>query len=371
MAHVFIVDDTSFKTHLENLFAGTGAKEYDATFLNNSTDIQPSIERLLVSMIADVSRIRPDDDIIFYLQQSKKHEGMFFGGFKAVGSAFLSDDDYLKEDLGKKLIFRIQIVPDKVYSVGVTERECLDSLENINKPYEMCWSLIYRKLKANRGCTMITDREYNLIMNKIRQKNDNILNSDNGLTFDSENQCICEFNSKLEYSGVKKPLDIFNRLLYKYKKNNSFEAFLQAYILQNLENIKPLHINSNKITWIGNEVSCGVGMQSIDIAFIQSSDDKIDLVICELKDEQIVDYIENQLYKYINWIKDYIAPTYDIKIFVHPTIVAPKPNKKAIEIFKRIKSKFKGLNKNMEVTDVRYISFELNDSEVLFKEESV
>ena len=46
------------------------------------------------------------------------------------------------------------------------------------------------------------------------------------------------------------------------------ESHLQAFILQNLDkdnNLKKLLTKSKKIEWIGNEVSCGVGMQRIDI----------------------------------------------------------------------------------------------------------
>lgn len=86
---------------------------------------------------------------------------MFFGIFEAVSKAFYqpNSDDYLTNDLGKTLNFRVLIKGDKVYPKGVTEHEVLDSLKCINRPCDMCWSLIYRKLKGNRGCTMITDKE--------------------------------------------------------------------------------------------------------------------------------------------------------------------------------------------------------------------
>ena len=67
MTHVFIVNDQTFKIHLEYLFAGTGCKK-DALFLGDSEYVNPrrntegitsTAERNIVSMIADVSRIRP------------------------------------------------------------------------------------------------------------------------------------------------------------------------------------------------------------------------------------------------------------------------------------------------------------------------
>jgi len=69
--HVFIVDSTTFKVHLENLFAGTGAKNMVVDFNNNATSrLASQTEQVLVDMIADVSRVREGDHLIFYLQQN-------------------------------------------------------------------------------------------------------------------------------------------------------------------------------------------------------------------------------------------------------------------------------------------------------------
>ena len=71
--HVFIVDSTTFKVHLENLFAGTGAKDMVVDF-NNSVNsrLAPTTEQMLVDMIADVSRVRDGDQLIFYLQHQNQ-----------------------------------------------------------------------------------------------------------------------------------------------------------------------------------------------------------------------------------------------------------------------------------------------------------
>ena len=85
--HVFIVDSITFKIHLEYLFAGTGAKDNVVDFNNNpESKLYPTTENMLVSMVADASRIRKGDLIIFYLQQNfteKIWEGKFYGIFKA------------------------------------------------------------------------------------------------------------------------------------------------------------------------------------------------------------------------------------------------------------------------------------------------
>ena len=95
MAHVFIVDENTLSIHLKYKFAGTGAKEYKCNYLeNNNVEVKSSIERLLSGMIADISRVKKGDAVIFYLQQTSKHEGMFFGSFFVKEDPFLCKNDF-------------------------------------------------------------------------------------------------------------------------------------------------------------------------------------------------------------------------------------------------------------------------------------
>lgn len=368
MAQVFIVDERTLSVHLRNAFAGTGARDLSCDFLNSKeNDINASVERLLSGMIADISRIRKNDDILFYLQQTRNHEGMFFGGFKAKDKAFLCNDRYLEEELGKNLTFRVEIMPGEVYPEGITERECLDSLNGITHPSQLCWSLIYRKLKGNRGCTMITDYEFNQIMKKIVVKNKNKKLQSNYFDYDANTNKIVSSEQSNIYLGKKSDLNIMQRMIYKNSKRNAYETHLQAYVLQNLENIKPLLISDGEITWIGNEVSCGVGMQSIDIAFMQNNENN-NIIICELKDEQPKEYIKNQMQKYIDWMSEYIVPLYKEKIIIIPTIVAPYPKDNAKEMFEKMKHEVSVNNEKMEVKPIRYIGFNIKDNTISFEE---
>ena len=120
---------------------------------------------------------------------------------------------YLLNQTGKGLSFRILIEPDEVYAKGLTEHEFLDSLQGKNHPSDMCWSLIYRKLKANRGCTMITDYEFNDLLQQVRAKNNNNYLISNHFTFDSTNNEICIAPSTQPYLGRRNSLDILPRLL--------------------------------------------------------------------------------------------------------------------------------------------------------------
>jgi len=159
--HVFIVDSTTFDFHLKYLFAGTGAKDNTLAFLSDKDKkIHSTTEANLVGMIADGGRVRKGDKVLFYLQQNTRDgisEGKFYGIFTAAhDGCFLDENDsgqYLKRELGKSLTFRTLITPHKVYARGVTEWEALDEIKNIQSPCQMLWSLIYRKLKGNRGNT--------------------------------------------------------------------------------------------------------------------------------------------------------------------------------------------------------------------------
>ena len=379
MTHVFIVNDQTFKIHLEYMFAGTGSAN-DATFLSNieinNTNknkkewIPSATERNLVAMIADVSRIRPGDNIIFYLQATTAHPGRFFGVFKAAGKAFYcpGTESELNGQLGKDLYFRVLIESTEVYASGVTEHDALDNLEGISHPSEMCWSLIYRKLKGNRGCTMITDYEAERLIEKIKSKNNGISISGSGFTFDAKESKIAISDEKKEYSEKQDSLLIKDRLLIKAKRKNAFEVHLQAYIMQNIDK-KPLIDffipNLEAPFWIGNEVSCGVGMQRIDVMTMQEDNNDLFITIAELKcTEPYKKIVTEQLPWYIDWVSNYIAPLYPDKIIkIVPMIIAKKFKKETdAKKFKNSCLSFTCSEKNnVVVSPIRFISFSTGD----------
>ena len=215
---------------------------------------------------------------------------------------------------------------------------------------------------------MITNYEYEQIMKKIKIKNGGKFLSSNNFDYSKEFNKIISIDQNFEYLGKMDSLDIKNRLLYKKNKKNAYETHLQAYILQNIYNIESLKINKDRLTWIGNEVSCGVGMQSIDICFIQENNNEVYISICELKDEQPKFIIKNQLEKYVEWITDYIIPTYSKRIIIKPIIFAPKPNNKTIELYKIIKASLVKSDNKTSIEEIKYISFVEKDNEIYFEE---
>ena len=90
-----------------------------------------------------------------------------------------------KSNVDTRTVFRTLIEPSEVFPEGVIEWDALDNIEGITNPNQMLWSLIYRKLKGNRGCTSITEQESEKLINLIRVKNrDTSLPEPNPLTFD-------------------------------------------------------------------------------------------------------------------------------------------------------------------------------------------
>ena len=376
--HVFVVNQITFKQHLESMFAGTGAKNRMSLFLEKSDiKFQPTTERNLVGMIADISRIRPDDKIIFYLQATVNNPGMFFGVFKAKSAAFFDENDnknYLSDELGKGLSYRIEIEADTVYSYGITEHEYLDDLTGKEAPYELCWSLIYRKLKGNRGCTMITPYEFEDLLCKIKKKNQDNQLKGAGFTFDEGEVRIITAKGTKQYNGRRKSLDIKPRLLYKAGKKNAFETHLQAYVMQKYDDgiLKKLLLPlGNGSAWVGNEVACGVGMQKIDTLIIEQNDEEIHVKVVELKDEEPYEYIlSHQLRWYLQWVSQYIVPNllkYKKPVVIHPCILARKTDN--IDIIEKIRSVdlINSSIQNVSIAATEYIAFDIVNNDITFE----
>lgn len=328
MAHVFIVNQTTFKVHLENMFAGTGAADVPTDFIfDSSIEIHTQNEKRSVGMMVDLARIRKGDKIIFFVTGIAK----FYGVFEAVSDFFVDpndDENYLFTELQKKLTYRILIKPFRVFQKGISEYNYLDSLEGLNKPNELCWSLIYRKLGGNRGCTMITDTEYELFLKRISK--DNIVLDGDNYTFNSENNVIEKTDTTKTYSTTRR-IDVaeklYSNMLEKYKRGKAFEHYIQFLIVMTIKgsNYTKILTNPKEIKWIGNEVMCSFGEHRIDVMTIQEDDTSVDISLIELKDEGVSIGIINQIEGYLVWLKDYILPDYlykNKKINVYPIIVS-------------------------------------------------
>lgn len=274
MTHVFVVNTTTFKYHLEYQFVGTGCKDSAIDLNNCPQNLHYKTESNLFSMFADFARVKVGDLVIFYLQQEGNNDGKFYGVFKITSLVSLDNNDgqqFLRGELKKSLTFRCLIEPFEVYPYGVTEWEALDEIQYIHLPNQMLWSLIYRKLKGNRGNTMITMFESERLIGLIRAKNQGRFLIGQNFSFDSNSQIIIPCEMSYPYIGRRESINILPRLIQKYRQGNQFEAHLQAYILQNFtdfckqirildgtQNHVPLHIfNPNGM--------CGLSIQPMII----------------------------------------------------------------------------------------------------------
>ena len=382
--HVFIVGATTFKLHLEYLFAGTGAQDNRIDFNNSSnTILHYAKENMLVGMIADASRIRKGDQIIFYLQMNsseKIYEGKFFGIFKAKNDwSFLDNNDngqYLTNELEKSLTYRTLIEPSKVYADGVTEWEALDEIKNMQSPNQMLWSLIYRKLKGNRGNTMITIYEAERLCQLIRDKNNrqelNI--GDHKLSFDKNGQKIVLTNDNVNiYSGRKEDINLLPRLVAKYRANTSFETHLQAYIVRNIgkginHSLDNCILGENpEIEWLGNEVSCGVGMQRIDVMVSTTENNQRVLSPIELKSVEADIINTKQIQRYIDWIEQYYTPNRqsDIK----PFLISKRIDDKSTVKYQKIIDTFNDFNtrNSRRCNSLKYVEYHLENDVLVFE----
>lgn len=371
--HIFIVDSTTFKYHLEYMFAGTGAKDCVIDFNNsNKSKLHSKTENNLLGMISDSQRLRIGDFVIFYLQQNFQEgikEGKFYGIFKIKKShSFIDNNDnnqFLKSNLKKSLTFRALIEPFQVYSQGVTEWEALDEIKNIQSPSQMLWSLIYRKLKGNRGNTMITIYESERLINLIRTRNNRIILTGQTFSFDNTSQSIVSNNQTFQYTGRQSVINILPRLIGKYCDRKQFESHLQSYLVQNIENL-PMFADL-PIEWIGNEVSCGVGMQKIDIMIsINSQNRKI--IPIELKSVTAYPEIISQLQKYIDWIQQYYLPNRPSDI--EPMIISREIIDKSTSDYNDIVNSFRILNQRNNILKLRYVEFSIDcqNQTINFKE---
>lgn len=357
--HVFIVNEQSFKAHLEYMFVGTGFKDTDIDFNGSKhSNLHHQAENGLTAMMADFSRVRKDDFVIFYVQATKEKEGKFYGIYQINSEPFHEPRGaYLGSNVGKPLTFRALIKPFKVFAKGVSEWEALDEIKGIHSPNQMLWSLIYRKLKGNRGNTMITIYEANRLFHLIESKNNYISLKGTSFSYNDTEQVSKQQPAALYNGNTTSIFDILPRLIQKKQANKAYEAHLQMYITQQLGRNtsldSALKIDKNRLEWIGNEVSCGVGMQRIDIMLSQNKDSITkEIIPVELKAVPASEDNIRQISRYIDWIEQYYIP--NMPSIIRPVLICPKSelSQRTIDAFNAFNSNSKGRYLPLEYIEV-------------------
>ncbi len=292
--HVFVVNEESLPIHLKYCFVGVSSGNKDTN----------------ISLLADILRVKKDDFIFFYIEGRNLKKGRFFGIFKAVDNTVYNITSKLafSPHLPVKLIYRKRIIPYKVYSKGVLEWIALDKLPTYAR--ELLWTLIYRKMKAKRGNTMLFPWETERLISLIRDVNNGQYLPNKHFLFNINRYTIIP-GSQTQNHNIGTPIKLE---LSDVKKS---ETHLQAYILQNLNignNTFLPQIFGKKIVWIGNEVFAGCGMQKIDILIIEEiAESEYIYRIIELKHPKsksaigVINSAPSQLEYYINWAREDIG----------------------------------------------------------------
>lgn len=286
------MNDETFPSYLQYMFAGTGAKDKDED----------------VTLLSDIKRVRPGDFALFYIEATTKVKGGFYGIFKIADQSPLifhtPGQNGFQPNLGKKLIYRTLLEPYEVYSEGAPEWEALDKLPVYAT--EIQWSLIYRKLKGKRGCTPLLLWEAQRLMDMIRNKNAGkpIANAQftGGFDWDITNRKIITTQNRQNYPYARTfNYDVLSEICKLQRQKRAYEVHLQLYFTENIginSNLNP--IIGNNLSWFGNEVACGVGMQKIDILTICQNCERKEYRLIELKDEAVQPGVVEQIEYYVN-----------------------------------------------------------------------
>jgi hypothetical protein len=308
--HVLIVNENSFPVHLNYLFAGTGAKDNDVHY----------------GLLADLARAREGDLVVFYLEKVG-----FFGIFEISGRPFKDNGKptYLENLLGKKLIYRVKVKPNRVFPYPISEWDALDKLPKYSQ--DIIWSLIYRKLKGWRGCTPINLQESENLIKLLEDANKSkkllILKSGENFTYNNKKKIIEKINQTFSYSKIPEPTEnVLKEMINLDKRYKAFEDRLQIYFCENvgkLKTLEPITGKNKEIIWIGNEVYCGFGMQKIDIFTILSDErENKTFNLIELKCIPAYPEVKYQLKRYADWTLSYIKGS--INTNIQPVLVTRK-----------------------------------------------
>jgi len=375
-AHIFVVSAQTFNLHLKYLFVGTGSKDHQIDFNNSSkSKLHFTSESSLAHLLADGSRLRKGDSVFFYVQQDSTSEGKFYGVFECIeDGSFIDNDDnkqFLRNELGKNLNVRALIKMKNVYPLGVSEWKLLDDISNINSPYEMIWSLIYRKLKGNRGNTMITLYEENQLIRKLVEGNKGIkpFSNSSALEYSVSENRIIEGHERSAYIGSKAQINLIPRVKAKFQLGQAFESHLQAVIVGSLlsgslPTLDSSLFENHILQWIGNEVSCGVGMQRIDILTQTEFAGKIIISPIELKAVSAQNKNLIQIQRYINWLKLYYLPL--MPGTIRPVLVT-KANDEELDKISDLKNEIKLFNsQNSDCESLIWVTYQFNESELTF-----
>ena len=180
--------------------------------------------------------------------------------------------------------------------------------------------------------------------------------------------CTNEYIARDVYAGRTERLNLNPRLTQKYLEGKSFEAHLQAEIVRNLgrraDELSEILTDGNSIQWIGNEVSCGVGMQRIDLmlAFINDGIRYVSPV--ELKSVQLQAAHIRQIQRYVDWVQQYYIP--NLPSVISPTLITLKSQGSLPYAVREEIQRFNQHNSGSTCERLRLLEFEVRSAGLSF-----
>lgn len=226
---------------------------------------------------------------------------------------------------GKTLTYRLFIEKSElgVYENGVSEWDAIENPKYIKNSsiFKMQWSWIFKKLSGNRGCTAVTNDEFELLK-EIIINNKKLSSRDN---YKFEDGKICISKEKFEYNGNT---DILPRTEEKLKTVN-YEEDLRIFFTARSGSdhflnkvLRPKDYGA--INFISNETICSFGEKKIDLMFFT---EKKKCLLIELKNDFVCDEkIIGQIIGYARWISAYkrdLKEIIPILIVREPSEIAP------------------------------------------------
>ncbi|MBQ4818898.1 hypothetical protein [Aquimarina sp. MMG016] len=331
--HLFIVGQDTLPIHLRYSFVGVH-KPNDCSWDN--VTINPSSENSQASMYADICRVHTGDEILLYLERTTndnlREGGRFLGIFEVVSDRLFYEPDgaYIPNTIDRNLIYRLQIRPKIIYPNGVTEWQAMDEMTDFDSVHDIPWSIIYRKMTGSRGCTPLLPHESDIIKKMLDLRNHGQILHEYPIYYDFNSQMLAHSNDYTEeyLESTTNFQDIRPRLLHLINHSTrKWESHLQAYLMQEIKRNIELTNNlfpQTQVTWLGNEIYAGAGMQRIDILVYSENTLNKFIHLIELKSVEANEDTAGQVNRYIKWLKAHIPG-----ISVHqiiPTIIAPAIN---------------------------------------------
>ena len=160
-------------------------------------------------------------------------------------------------------------------------------------------------------------------------------------------------------------LDIINEYeLNQFESENNRKVYIK--LIETLISKKYINIfQDENIEWIGNEVSCGVGMQRIDIMLsVVRNDNKVCMPI-ELKSTEAYLEITKQVQRYIDWLKQYYLPNRPSDL--EPMIISRQIQNKSQQNYLDLVQEFNTFNTQNNLR-LRYVEFNVVNQDINFQE---